>query len=435
MNKIKIQNSGLLLFIPFVIFLFAVAGAKIVHADNKVKLHFFWGKGCPHCAKEEKFLNQLKKRHPRLEIKSYEVRYDDKNARFFSELARAYGTTPGGIPTTFIGEFNPIVGYRDYETSGKIIEEEIKYCIERGCIDPIEKLRELSLPKQISPRKEDTVISLPIFGKLDTEKTALPVLTLILAGLDGFNPCAFFVLFTLLGILLHARSRKRTLLIGGTFVFFSGFVYFVFMSAWLNLFLLIGEVKIITTIAGAIALIIAGINIKDFFFYRKGVSLVIPERAKSKLFDRMRKLQKASSFATMMIGTIVLAVAANTYELLCTIGFPMVFTRVLTSHRLPESIYYLYLVVYNLIYVVPLSFIVLVFSITLGARKMTEWQGQILKLISGFMMLGLGLVILINPSLLGNIFVAIGLLAATLASAGIIIFVTKKLRIRQERNN
>src|SRR4030042_5828874 len=211
MNKIKIQNSALLLLIPFAIFLFAVADAKIVHADNKVKLYFFWGKGCPHCTKEEIFLNQLKKEYPQLEVKSYEVRYNKENGRFFTQMAEAYGTIPGGIPTAFIGEFNPIVGYRDYETSGKIIEEKVKHCVERGCIDPIEKLRKPPLRKQISPRKEDTVISLPIFGKLDTAKTALPVLTLILAGLDGFNPCAFFVLFTLLGILLHAGSRKRTL--------------------------------------------------------------------------------------------------------------------------------------------------------------------------------------------------------------------------------
>jgi hypothetical protein len=199
------------------------------------------------------------------------------------------------------------------------------------------------------------------------------------------------------------------------------------MAAWLNLFLLVGEVKIITTIAGAIALIIAGINIKDFFFYKKGVSLSIPETAKPKLFDRMRKLQKTSSLPAMMIGTIVLAVAANTYELLCTIGFPMVFTRVLTSHHLPETTYYLYLVFYNLIYVIPLSLIVIIFSITLGARKLTERQGQVLKLISGLMMLGLGLVILMNHALLSNIYVAVGLLAATLAATGIIIVIKKLL--------
>lgn len=426
MNKRRIQNNKLLLFISLAVFLFTVVDITIIHANNNVTLYFFWGKGCPHCAQEEIFLDQLKKKYPQLEVKSYEVWYNKENAKLFSQMAEAYGTRPEGVPTTFIGDFKPVVGYRNYEISGKIVEEKVKVCIKQGCTDPLEKIGKTSVQKEI-PAQEDKIITLPFLGRIDTSKMALPVLTIILAGLDGFNPCAFFVLFTLLSILLYASSRKRMFLIGGTFVFFSGFVYFLFMSAWLNIFLLIGEFKIITVIAGITALIIAGINIKDFFFFKKGVSLVIPEKVKPKLFERMRNLLKATSIQSMMIGTIVLAIAANTYELLCTIGFPMIFTKVLTSHGLPTLKYYLYLIFYNVIYVIPLLFIVLMFSITLGAKKLTEWQGQVLKLISGLMMLGLGLVILISPSLLSNIFVAVGLLAVTLASAGIIIFIKKSL--------
>jgi thiol-disulfide isomerase/thioredoxin len=432
MNKRRIQNNKLLLFISLAVFLLIVLDAKIFHANNNVKVYFFWGKGCPHCAQEEIFLEQLKKKCPQLEVKSYEVWYNKENAKLFSQMAEAYRTRPEGVPTTFIGEFKPVVGYRDYELTGKVIEDRIKFCIKQGCIDPVEKIGKPSTQKKI-PAQEDKIITLPVFGKADTSKMTLPVLTIILAGLDSFNPCAFFLLFTLLGILLYASSRKRMFLIGGTFVFFSGFVYFLFISAWLNIFLLIGEFKIITIIAGITALIIAGINIKDFFFFKKGVSLVIPEKAKPKLFERMRKLLKATSLTSVMMGTIVLAVAANAYELLCTIGFPMVFTRVLTSHSLPTLRYYLYLIFYNVIYIIPLLFIVLMFSITLGAKKLTEWQGQVLKLISGLMMLGLGAVLLINPALFNNIFVAVGLLAIALATAGIMIFITKKVTYKTKK--
>jgi hypothetical protein len=324
----------------------------------------------------------------------------------------------------FIGNFNPVVGYRNDEATGKIIADRIEYCTKLSCIDPIEKLGK-PFQKTIET-EEDEVVLLPLFGKIDTTKMALPVLTIMLAGLDGFNPCAFFVLFTLLGILVHAQSRQRMLIIGGTFVFFSGFIYFIFMAAWLNLFMHIGQLKIITVIAGIIALIIASINIKDFFFFKRGVSLAIPEKAKPKLFERMRNLLKATSLTSMFIGTIVLAVAANAYELLCTIGFPMVFTRVLTLHNLPTFAYYLYLILYNIIYVIPLAAIVLVFTITLGSRKLTEWQGQVLKLISGLMMLGLGLVLLINPALFNNPLIAAGLLGIALIISGILIFITKK---------
>jgi thiol-disulfide isomerase/thioredoxin len=428
MNKGRIQNNRLRLFVCLALFLLAFFDARIVHPNNKVKLYFFWGKGCPHCTHEKIFLEKLEKKYPLLEVKSYEVWYDQENAKLFSDMAETYGTRPEGVPTTFTGDFKPLVGYQNYEVTGKLIENRIKYCIENICTDPIQKIYKPPIKEEIPAQEKDEIVTLPVLGKIDASKMTLPVLTIVIAGLDGFNPCAFFVLFTLLSILVFAQSRKRMLLIGGTFVFFSGFIYFFFMSAWLNLFLYIGQLKIITTVAGVIALVIASINIKDFFIFKKGISLVIPEKTKPKLYDRMRKLLKATSLTSMMIGTIVLSVAANAYELLCTVGFPMVYTRVLTLSNLPRVKYYIYLIFYNIIYVIPLAGIVLLFSITLGGKKLTEWQGQVLKLISGLMMLGLGLVLLINPALFNNVFVAIGLLIVALSTAGIMIFITKKFK-------
>ena len=420
MVKKTVQESIFLFLVSITVVLFAAS----VHAEEKITLYFFYGKGCPHCTKEEIFLKRLKTKYPQLVVKSYEVRYNKENAKLFSDIAEAYGKRPEGVPTTFIGGFRPVVGYSNDEITGKVLEDRVKSCIMFDCIDPIEKISQPVQEPVVT--EEDKVVVLPLLGKIDTNNTALPALTVMLGGMDGFNPCAFFVLFTLLGILVHAQSRRRMLLIGGTFVFFSGFIYFIFMAAWLNLFLHIGEIKIITVVAGITALFIAFINIKDFFFFKKGVSLAIPEKAKPKLFERMRNLLKTTSLVSILIGTIVLAIAANAYELLCTVGFPMVFTRILTLHNLPKSSYYLYLFFYNLVYVIPLACIVVVFTITLGSRKLTEWQGQVLKLISGLMMLGLGLVLLINPALFNNILVAGVLLAASLAIAGMIVLIRGK---------
>jgi hypothetical protein len=226
--------------------------------------------------------------------------------------------------------------------------------------------------------------------------------------------------------MVHARSRNRMLFVGGVFVFFSGFIYFLFMAAWLNLFLVMGQVALITRVAGGLSLVIAAINIKDFFLFKKGVSLTIPDSAKPKLFDRMRRLIHASSYVSLLLGTTVLAIAANSYELLCTAGFPMVYTRILTLNSLPKASYYLYLVLYNVIYVIPLLLIVVVFGITLGKRQLTEWQGRLLKLVSGTMMLGLALVLLINPALLNNVFVSFLLLAGALAVSLVVAFVVKR---------
>jgi hypothetical protein len=257
-------------------------------------------------------------------------------------------------------------------------------------------------------------VDLPLIGRVDPALISLPMITVVLGGLDSFNPCAFFVLFFLLSLLVHARSRPRMLAIGGTFVFFSGLLYFLFMAAWLNLFLLAGNLRTITLAAGSVALAVSFINIKDFFLFGKGISLSIPDSAKLRLYERMRRLLKSASLVSALAGTVVLAIAANTYELLCTAGFPMVFTRILTLHSLPAPTYYLYLALYNIVYVIPLAAIVIMFTVTLGARKLTAWEGRKLKLLSGIMMLLLGMVLLVRPAALSNIFAAAVMLAAAL---------------------
>lgn len=463
--------------------LFSGGWAGNARGEEKVRVYFFWSIGCPHCKDEMAFLEILKRKYPMLDITSLEVSRNQENGLLFSRMAEAHGVKLLAVPATFIGDQPPLIGYTDDKTTGRQIEERIRNCIEQACPDPRAKMeapfgsiltqqedftkallgeqegvcpkeeecpdeekvkppvarqqradRETPVPPQapvIVPEKEEQkkeTVTVPILGEIDPLRTSLPYQTIIIAGLDGFNPCAFFVLFTLLGLLIHVQSRKKVLLIGGIFVFFSGFIYFIFMAAWLNFFLLSGEIAAITVVAGIVALAIALINIKDFFYFKKGVSLSIPDSAKPKLFDRMRKLMKASSFSSIILGTVVLAVAANTYELFCTAGFPMVYTRILTLNNLPKASYYLYLVFYNLIYVIPLGTIVLIFAITLGAKKLTEWQGQVLKLVSGMMMLGLGSVLILRPDLLNNLLVTAGILAGSIAVSAVIIVLTKRLK-------
>jgi hypothetical protein len=198
------------------------------------------------------------------------------------------------------------------------------------------------------------------------------------------------------------------------------------MAAWLNLFLLIGQLNVITFVAGLVAIIIAAINIKDFFWFKRGVSLTIPDSARPKLFTRMRNLVKAGELPSMVFGTAMLAIAANAYELLCTAGFPMVYTRVLTLNNLSTPQYYMYLALYNVVYVIPLFVIVLMFTATLGSRKLTEDEGRILKLLSGTMMLLLGLMLVLAPELLNNITAAAGILVLSLAATAIVSLATRK---------
>jgi hypothetical protein len=269
-------------------------------------------------------------------------------------------------------------------------------------------------------------LRVPVLGDLDAGAMSLPLFTLVIAGLDAFNPCAFFVLLFLLSLMVHAKSRARMLLVGGTFVFFSALVYFLFMAAWLNLFLVVGGAPVVTFVAGLVAVLIGVLNVKDFFWFRQGPSLSIPEQAKPGLYQRMRGLLSAESLPTMLVGTVALALAANSYELLCTAGFPMVYTRVLTLHELSGWTYYAYLALYNLVYVLPLAAIVLVFTFTLGARKLSEREGRVLKLLSGVMMLGLGLTMLVRPEALGSPAIGLGLLLVALVVTALALWLTRR---------
>ncbi|MHC1698046.1 MAG: hypothetical protein AB9919_08360 [Geobacteraceae bacterium] len=382
---------------------------------KKNTLYFFWGAGCPHCAAAKPFLAELKKKHPSLIIISHEIYNSQENLAVLRKMAKSLGTEPRGVPTFFFnGEM--FVGFS--ESSAK----ELETAVSTGMRSSKTGTSTLNQKEQ----KKTEKITLPLLGKQDAQSLSLPLFTIIIAGLDSFNPCAFFVLFTLLSLLVHAHSRKRMLLIGGVFVFFSGCLYFLFMATWLNLYFLIGHLSAVTYIAGFLALAISLINIKDYFFFKKGLSLSISETSKPKLFERMRKLLRTESLPSVLTGSIVLAVTANSYELLCTAGFPMVYTRVLTLNALSSGKYYTYLALYNLIYVLPLALIVVFFVATLGSRKLSEWQGRVLKLLSGLMMLGLALVLLINPTLLQNALVSVLLLLGILLITAVVVMVTKE---------
>jgi hypothetical protein len=199
---------------------------------------------------------------------------------------------------------------------------------------------------------------------------------------------------------IYAKSRAKILLIGGIFVVTSGVIYFLFMAAWLNLFMFVGYVKILRIAVAVVAIVMGLINCKDFFFFKKGISLTISESAQPKLFKRMRKVINTSAVPGVILGTIVLAVTANLIELLCTAGFPAIYTRILTLQNFSTTQYYLYLVLYNVVYVIPLAVIVGIFAWKMGGRKLNEKEGRILKLIGGLLMLALGIILLVKPQIL-----------------------------------
>ena len=392
-----------------------LAATQPVVADEKVTVEFFYSSGCGDCEEKEPIIDEI------------EQEYSGEIVVYRKDIS---------MDKKYLDEW---LNYGFFDIPAVVVNNETKIPYEEITKEQLERVIDSYLAgNETNKTTNNTLIDIPFFGKIDESQLSqlsLPVLTVILGAVDSVNPCSFFVLLFLLNLLIYAQSRKKMALIGGIFIFFSGFIYFIFMSALLNIFILSAHTALITAIAGVVAMFLGSLNIKDFFFFKKGLSASIPESKKPGLFRRMRKLVKATKISTMIIGVIVLAVSANTYELFCTLGFPMIFTRALTLHNLPLTEYYLYILFYNLVYVIPLCLIVLMFVITLGRRKLTQWQGQVLKLVSGTMMLLLGIVLLFAPVLLRSVFAAVAILVVALTAAGVISVVWKKHLKKKEQTS
>jgi hypothetical protein len=385
--------------------------------EPRIHLYFFWTRTCPHCREAKPFVEALPGDYPWLVLHSYDVTSDMAGRSLYWRMAKTLGEEARGIPAFLVCE-TMTTGYDHAGGMGQHLRELITNCHRR-----IVEAGKTASPVPAGLKFPE--IHVPLLGALNPASLSLPILTVTLGGLDAFNPCAFFVLLFLLSLLVHARNRGRMLLIGGIFIFFSGFIYFLFMAAWLNAFLLLGQLQFITLIAGALAVAMGLINVKDYVWFQRGPSLSISDDAKPGLFRRMRNLVNGEHLGSLIVGAVTLAIAANSYELLCTAGFPMVYTRTLTLNELPTSAYYFYLLLYNVIYVLPLLIIMLAFVYTLGSRKLKESEGRTLKLLSGSMMLGLGLMLLFYPEGLNNAGIAILVLLAAVIFTGAVVGIHK----------
>jgi len=406
-----------LLIVVGLLFLFQFLVYPVL-AENEIVVEYFYNSKCGDCKKYSTELEDLEQNYTSgvvflwLDITSYENWSKMREYNLFSS------------PSAVVNNETKVP--KDKDNNATKWKQELQYVIDSYLANVT--------PDEIFDENK-TTICLPFFGCINLADLSLPAQTVIVAVVDSFNPCSFFILMFLLNLLIYARSRKRMLLVGGIFIFFSGLFYFIFMWILLNsLLLTIEYIDVITVVVGVLSLVLGFINIKDFFFFKKGVSLGVSEDKKPGIFRQIRNLVKTPYVATALIGTVILAVMVNFYELLCTLELPLVYVTLLTSQypSAGTNFYVLHLLFYNVVYVIPLIVIVLIFVFTLGRMKLSEWHGRVLKLFSGLMISMFGVLFIVDYQILSNVFVPLLLLIYCLVGTLIISFIWKKYMLEND---
>jgi hypothetical protein len=300
--------------------------------------------GCPRCADAHEFLAELARERPGLRIVVRDVTADPAALVDLRELAKAHGITALGVPTFRI-RGTLVVGFSGASVTGK-------------------KLLAL-----LDGEPEDEGLDLPWLGRVRADDLGLPAFTIAVGLVDGFNPCAMWVLLLVLSLLVNVRERGRMLAIGATFVAVSGLAYFAFMAAWLNLFLLVGLSRASEIAIGMVALAAGAVNLRDALTPEKRPTLAIPERAKAGIYGRMRAILHAESLAAAVAASAALALVVNVVELVCTAGLPLLYTRVLTLRELSPWAYYGYLALYNAAYVADDAAV-----LTIAVTTLSRWN-------------------------------------------------------------
>ena len=360
---------GLFFFVNFVL------------AQEKTELDFFYSAICPHCKAEKEFLADLQDKYPELKINYYEIVSNAGNRDILKNFYEKYNVPSGSqglVPITFT-EKEYFVGYN--EDIAKRIEGCIKVCLEGG-------------------GDGAKVIRIPILGEINPLKVSLPLLTVALGTLDGFNPCAMWILVVLITMLLTLRSRRKIILVGGIFILAEGLLYFVFMAAWLNFFKALSFISLIRIGIGLFGIVFGVLRIRDFINWKPGVCKVVDNSGKGKLVDKINKVLRPAALPATILGVVSLAFGVNLVEFVCSAGFPVIYTQILASQGLGTLQYYLYLGFYNIFYMLD-DLIVFGFALfTLNRFGFSDKYSRWSTLIAGLLIFILGILLIFKPGLL-----------------------------------
>ena len=354
-----------------------------------LEVNFFFHPSCPHCARQKPFNEKLMVEFPQAKFIYHDVS-NPKESALLEEYAKNYSLDLAqlGVPATFFGN-RSFIGFDSEENSGKGLRAALFECT-TACLGQKEGANETK-PKV-------GLIDLPFWGQTDLKAYSLPLLAAILGLIDGFNPCAMWVLVYLIALVMGLNDAKRKWFIVGTFVLASGILYFLFMTAWLNAFLLVGYSRPVNILIGLIALGGGILSIKEYIDTKGALECKVTgaEEKKSTAL-KVQELVNAPLTIATLVSIVVLAFVVNSVEFVCSSGIPAVFTQVLALSNLSFWEYYGYILLYVLFFMLDdlIVFGLAVFAISTEAGQK---YSKYCKIIGGSILLLLGLMLLFFPS-------------------------------------
>lgn len=369
-----------------------------ISAKEKVNLYLFHSETCMHCQAEIEYLKELEKEYDNLKIHLYEVDSHKDNAEKMIKVKEKLNIDSPNVPFTVIGNYY-YIGFSDGIGDGiKELVEKYSNEPETNMVKPILEDKEIPNIEMLNGE----IKTINVFGKdINPAKLSLPVLSIILGTIDGFNPCAMWVLIFLISMLFNMKDRKKMWLLGIAFLVTSAVVYMLFMFAWLGVTTqLLTKVSWFKILIALVALTGAFINLKSFYKSIKTGSgcEVVDNKKRKNIMTKIKKITTEKSFILALIGVMILAASVNVIELACSAGIPVLFTNILALNELSKLQTTLYIDLYIIFFLIDDIIIFVIAMLTLNIKAISTRYTKYSHLIGGILMLIIGLLMLFKPS-------------------------------------
>lgn len=405
-----------LFYVIVFMFLFIPFG---VNANENVNIYLFYGDGCPHCAALEEYLNNEYSSDKNVMVYKYEVWNNKENQELWKKVENITGEEAKGVPYFVIGD-EIYQGYSAGSTWEKKVDRAIKKAkkndyndnvgITLGVVEGKIKESKQDSNSSFDPSKKEADLSdytkkedapntkLDIFNTtIDLKDMSLPVIAVIIGLVDGFNPCAMWVLIFLITMLFDYPSRKKMWILGCTFIFTSAFIYFLFMMSFLKVAEFISGIKILQILIALFALAFGIINVYRYFKTKDVGCDVVDKNKRRKIMTRIKKIVSNKSFVLALVGIVFLAISVNLIELLCSLGLPVMFTQILAYNNVTGIKNILYIILYIIFFLIDDLIVFFVAMKTLKITAISNKYSKYSHLIGGLIMIIIGILMLVKP--------------------------------------